>query len=218
MSALYQAVIFDLDGVICSTDQYHYKAWKALADRLGIPFDERTNNRLRGVSRLESLAVILGSAPGQNFTDEQKQEMAAQKNELYRQMLRDMTPADLSGDVLETLLALRQAGLKVAIGSSSKNSPYILQQIGLRGFFDAEADGNDIANSKPHPEVFLLAARRLGLAPADCLVVEDAKSGLAAAVAGGFDSAAIGDAFGDGRARYHMERLSELPGLILRAN
>lgn len=205
----YKAIIFDLDGVICSTDEYHYQAWKALADRLGIPFDRTINNRLRGVSRMESLEIILEKAE-RAYTAEEKAAFAEEKNALYRELLHQMSAADLSGEVRDTLNALCKKGVRVAIGSSSKNTPFILERIGLSGFFDAVADGNMITHSKPHPEVFLKAADLIGLSPADCLVVEDARAGVEAAVAGGFACAAIGDAKDDVRADHHLDVLSDL--------
>lgn len=208
----YKAIIFDLDGVICSTDEYHYQAWKALADRLSIPFDRTINNRLRGVSRMESLEIILEKAE-REYTPDEKAAFAEEKNTLYRELLHQMSAADLSGEVRQTLNALCDRGVRVAIGSSSKNTPFILDRIGLGDFFEAVADGNCITHSKPHPEVFLKAAAMLGLDPADCLVVEDAHAGVEAAVAGGFDCAAIGDARGDERARFHLESFGELNGI-----
>lgn len=205
----YKGIIFDLDGVICSTDEYHYLAWKALANRLAIPFDRARNNLLRGVSRMDSLGIILEKSD-KAYTEEEKAAFAENKNALYRELLGRMSTADLTDDVRTTLETLRGAGLRLAIGSSSRNTPYILERIGLGGFFDAVADGNCITHSKPHPEVFLKAAEMLGLAPADCLVVEDAHAGVEAAVAGGFDCAAIGDARDDARAAYHLNVFSEL--------
>ena len=209
----YKGIIFDLDGVICSTDEYHYLAWKALADRLQIPFDRERNNLLRGVSRMASLDIILEKAE-KTYTADEKAAFAEEKNDLYRQLLRRMTPDDLPDDVKTTLDALRKAGLKLAIGSSSKNTPFILERIGLGSFFDAVADGNCITHSKPHPEVFLKAAEMLRLAPKDCRVVEDAHAGVKAAVAGGFDCAAVGDARDDVRAAYHLDRLTQLIPVI----
>lgn len=205
----YKGIIFDLDGVICSTDEYHYLAWKALASRLGIPFDRTINNRLRGVSRMESLDIILEKAEI-TYAAEEKAAFAQEKNTLYRQLLSAMSRADLAEEVRDTLNILRNAGLKLAIGSSSKNTPFILERIGLDGFFDAVADGNAITHSKPHPEVFLKAADMLGLAPSVCLVVEDAHAGVEAGVAGGFACAAIGDAKDDSRAAYHLDAFADL--------
>ena len=205
----YKGIIFDLDGVICSTDEYHYQAWKALADRLGIPFDRERNNLLRGVSRMASLDIILEKSD-QQFSPEEKTALAEEKNALYRALLKQMTPGDLPDGVKATLEALRKSGLKLAIGSSSKNAPFILGQLGLEHFFDAVADGNCITRSKPDPEVFLKAAEMIGESPKDCLVVEDAHAGIEAAVNGGFDGAAIGDARDDERARWHLNSLSDL--------
>lgn len=207
----YKGIIFDLDGVICYTDQYHYKAWKMLADKLGIPFDEQINNRLRGVSRMESLEIILEKSE-KAYTEEEKVEMAEEKNANYRELLAQMSPKDLSSEVKETLDLLHGTKL-LAIGSSSKNTAFILERIGLAGYFDAVADGNDITRSKPDPEVFLIAARHLNLKPQECLVVEDAKAGVDAAVAGGFDCAAVGDAAGYGAATYSLKSVCDLKEL-----
>lgn len=208
-----QGIIFDLDGVICSTDDYHYLAWKALANRLGIPFDRTINNRLRGVSRMESLDIILEKSTVA-YTDEEKLAFATEKNDLYRESLKQMSPADLSEEVRTILDALRARGLKLAIGSSSKNTPFILERIGLGSYFDFIADGNCITHSKPDPEVFLKAAEGIGLAPSACLVVEDAKAGVQAAVTGGFACAAMGDAKEDERATYHLNRFADLMACI----
>ena len=210
----YEGVIFDLDGVICSTDEYHYMAWKALADRLGIPFDRDRNNLLRGVSRMSSLEIILAQAD-KTYSDAEKTALANEKNELYRSLLSNMSPSDLPEDVLKTLQYLQAQGLKLAIGSSSRNTPFILERLGLEDFFDAVSDGNCISHSKPHPEVFLKAASMLSLEPCNCLVVEDAHAGVEAAVAGGFDCAAIGDAMEDERARWHLHQLSDLKRVVI---
>lgn len=211
----YNAVLFDLDGVICHTDAYHYKAWKRLADKLGIPFDETVNNRLRGVSRMQSLAIILEKYTGPPLSDEKKLQLADEKNTLYRSMLQTMGEKDLAPPVQSTLLALRSAGYKLAIASSSRNAPLILERLGLAGFFDAVVDGNGITHSKPHPEVFLKAAKALGEKPAACLVVEDAAAGVQAAVAGGFDVAAVGDAAQDKRATYMLGAVEDLRPILL---
>lgn len=205
----YKGIIFDLDGVICFTDKYHYQAWKKIADELGIYFDEQINNRLRGVSRMESLDIVLERYDGV-LPDEEKLKWATIKNDYYRELLQGMTPKDLDSETKETLLELRKMGLLLAIGSSSKNSKIILNNIGLGEFFDAVSDGNNIAKSKPDPEVFLKAAQFIGCSPEECLVVEDAAAGIDAAAAGGFDSAAIGDAVNYGRATYNLTSFSDL--------
>lgn len=210
----YQAVIFDLDGVICFTDKYHYQAWKAVADELGVYFDETINNRLRGVSRMDSLEIILERYDGR-LTDAQKVAIAEKKNALYRKLLQNMSPSDLSAEVKSTLDALRAGGLKLAIGSSSKNTRFILSQLGLEGFFDAISDGTNITRSKPDPQVFTMAAGFLGLDPSVCLVVEDAQAGIAAARAGGFDSAGLGEAAACGQATYALGCFADLTAICL---
>lgn len=184
------AIIFDLDGVICSTDRYHYLAWKALADRLGIYFDEEINRQLRGISRMESLEIVLGKHSS-DYSAEEKIALAAEKNEIYKSYLSSMTPGDLSKEVRMTLHTLRQRGYLLAIGSSSKNTKQILTQLGLGQFFDAIADGTMITKSKPDPEVFLLAASMLGVSPENAIVIEDAESGIRAAKAGRFRAIGI---------------------------
>ncbi len=206
----YQAIIFDLDGVICFTDEYHYLAWKQMADSLGVYFDRQINNRLRGVSRMASLEIVLERYSGPALSDERKVELATMKNDIYRESLAQMSPADLSDEVRDTLNGLRERGLKLAIGSSSKNTPFILGQLGLGSFFDAVSDGNNITRSKPDPEVFLKAAEMLGLEPSVCLVVEDAVSGAEAGHAGGFDVACVGDAARAGSGDYNMQSVAEL--------
>ncbi|MGN0337960.1 MAG: beta-phosphoglucomutase [Lachnospiraceae bacterium] len=204
-----KAVIFDLDGVICFTDQYHYLAWKEVADEIGVYFDETINNRLRGVSRMDSLNIILEKSD-KAYTHEQKEALAAKKNAIYVKLLEQMSPADLSDEVKTTLDALRAKGLKLAIGSSSKNTKMILKQIGLGDYFDAISDGTNIVNSKPDPEVFLKAAEFVSENPKDCLVVEDALAGIEAAVRGGFKSAGLGEAATHEKVTYPMENFRDL--------
>lgn len=210
----YQAIIFDLDGVICHTDEYHYQAWKQMSDELGIYFDREINNRLRGVSRMDSLEIILERYTGPALSDTDKAALAEKKNALYRTNLARMTPNDLPDEVKQTLEALRSQGIRLAIGSSSKNTPFILERIGLTGYFDAISDGNNITHSKPDPEVFLKAAEFLGLPSGACLVVEDAVSGAQAAHAGGFRAACVGDAAQAGAGDYNLNRISELLDVV----
>ena len=205
----YQAVIFDLDGVICHTDKYHYLAWKKIADEIGVCFNEQINNRLRGVSRYESLDIILEAYDGE-LTEKQKHDFAEKKNALYRHLLKDMSPDDLSTEVKDTLDKIKEKGMIMAIGSSSKNAKYILEQIGLGGYFAAVSDGTNIVRSKPDPEVFLKASEYAGVSPQNCLVVEDAKSGIEAALAADMDAAAVGDAVRYHLATYDLNTFSEL--------
>lgn len=207
------AIIFDLDGVLCSTDRYHYLAWKALADRLKIPFDEQVNGRLRGVSRMESLDILLGEKSNL-YSKEEKLAMAEEKNSLYKGYLAAMTPGDLSRDVRMTLHTLRQRGYLLAVGSSSKNAKLILRQLGLGDFFDAVADGTMIKNSKPDPEVFLLAASLLGVPPQNAMVIEDAKSGVRAARAGRFRAIGIRTEGNDPDSDITIKRLSNLTDIL----
>ena len=195
-----KGVIFDLDGVIVSTDELHYLGWKHMADSEGIYFDREINERLRGVSRMASLDIILEKAT-KTYTDEQKVALATLKNDYYKQLLSTrVSSKDILPGVMNVLDGLKAAGVKIAIGSSSKNTPTILKQIGLDKKFDAVSDGNNITNSKPDPEVFLKAAQFIGLDPKDCLVVEDAEAGISAAKAGGMKALAVGSAITDKRA------------------
>lgn len=205
----YKGIIFDLDGVICSTDKYHYLAWKNIADSIGVCFDEKINNRLRGISRMKSLEIILERSE-RHFSEDEKKSLTDTKNEQYRELLMDMSPADLSYEVKSTLDSLRRKGIKLAIGSSSRNAKLILDRLGLRDYFDAVSDGNNITHSKPDPEVFLAAADMLGLDPGSCLVVEDALAGIEASVAGGFESAGIGDAAEHPHVTYRLNSFSDL--------
>lgn len=210
----FKAIIFDLDGVICSTDEYHYQAWKKMADSMGIYFDRTINNRLRGVSRMESLEIILERYQGQPLSDAKKEELATMKNDIYRESLHQMSTVDLSDEVRDTLNALRAKGLRLAIGSSSKNTPFILKRLGLENFFDAVSDGNNITRSKPDPEVFLKAAQFVDMEPADCLVVEDAVSGAQAGHAGGFQVACVGDASAAGAGDFNLKSFGQLLELV----
>ena len=209
----YRAVIFDLDGVICETDRYHYKSWKELADSIGVSFDEAINNKLRGISRMASLDIILGESETL-YSNEEKEALAEKKNIRYRELLETMTPKDLDTEVKWVLKEVKSRGLKIAIGSSSKNAKLILERLGIDSEFDVISDGNNIVKAKPDPEIFLKAAEGLGIEPKDCLVVEDAKSGVLAAEAGGMDCAAIGDARKYGIAKYNLGSINELLDIV----
>lgn len=210
----YRGVIFDLDGVICFTDEYHYLAWKEMAHSINTYFDREINNRLRGVSRMASLEIILERYEGPTLSQKDKERLAAQKNEIYRKLLSAMSPADLPNEVKITLIELRARGLELAVGSSSKNTPMILERIGLDGFFDAVADGNCITYSKPDPEVFLKAAEFIDLPPSACLVVEDAVAGAEAGHRGGFAVACVGDASQAGAGDYNLSSVSDLLNIL----
>lgn len=209
----YQAIIFDLDGVICHTDKYHYQAWKQISDELGIYFDEVINNRLRGVSRMESFEIILERYDGQ-MSRENKIAYTGKKNDIYKNLLKSMSSLDLQVEVKSTLDKLRSKGIKLAIGSSSKNARFILERLGLENYFDAICDGNNISQSKPAPEVFIKAAQFLSEVQDKCLVVEDATSGLEAARAGGMDCAGMGDASESELATYRLSKFEDLLNII----
>ena len=208
-----KAFIFDLDGVIVFTDQFHYKAWKQLADKLDIYFDETINHRLRGVSRMDSLEIILENYQGKPFTQEEKEALAEEKNAIYRELLKTMTPADVSEEVRATLKELRRRGYKLSIGSSSKNAKFILEKVELTDYFDAISDGTNITKSKPDPEVFLKAAEYLKEQPECCMVVEDAEAGIEAAIAGGMHTAGIGEAAAYDKTEFAIHRFGELLSL-----
>jgi beta-phosphoglucomutase len=202
-----KAVIFDLDGVIVSTDEHHFQAWKQLADEEGIPFDRKDNERLRGVSRMESLEIILEKS-AKRYSLEERRELAERKNAYYRALLTGLSPADILPGVINVIKALKHRQVKIAIGSSSKNARAILRAVGLEDEFDVITDGNDIPRSKPDPAVFTIAARRLGISPEGCLVVEDANAGVEAGAAAGMTVLAVGAAAGHPRAARCAENLS----------
>lgn len=202
-----KGIIFDLDGVIVSTDTYHYKAWKSLATQLSIAFDRHDNERLRGVSRMESLKIILEKSTVEYSTKE-LESMLETKNTLYQSKLSKLSQEDILPGIKEVLNFLKEANIPIAIGSSSKNAPIILKQIGVDHMFEAMIDGNQISKSKPDPEVFLKAAVALGLEPQECLVVEDADAGIKAALAGNMPVVAVGAAHKNSEATYCRESLS----------
>lgn len=202
----YKAIIFDLDGVVVSTDNCHYEAWKRMADEENIYFDRTINERLRGVSRMESLDIVLEKSEV-DYIDEQKLELAERKNRYYKELIAKLDNSAILEGAVEFIENAKSLGLKVAIGSSSKNTIAILNQVGITDLFDAVADGNDIKKSKPDPEVFLVAAKRLELSPKDCLVVEDADAGVEAALTAGMDVLAVGYAAINGNATYSANGL-----------
>lgn len=209
-----KGLIFDLDGVLVFTDKFHYQAWKTMADELGVYFDETINHRLRGVSRMDSLEIILERYEGPDLSLREKEKLAEKKNEIYRTLLESMTPDDVTKEVRDTLTKLREKGYKLAIGSSSKNAKFILEKVELKDAFDAISDGNNITKSKPDPEVFLKAAEYLGLPPKACMVVEDAEAGIEAAKKGGMYAAGIGEAAKSINADESLKTFSELVDIV----
>lgn len=211
------AVLFDLDGVIVSTDEYHYQAWKKIADDCGIYFDRLINNRLRGVSRRESLEIILERAD-RDFSEEEKIRLTEEKNEIYRQLLNNLSPEDIEPGYAEVSAYLAEHGIHTAVASSSRNTRTILQKIGLIDDFDGIVDGTMIRHSKPDPEVFLRAAGLLQMDPACCLVVEDALAGVEAGKAAGMMTAGIKDASGSEYTDYPVASLQEIIEIIEKQN
>jgi beta-phosphoglucomutase len=186
-----KACIFDLDGVIVDTAVYHYKAWKRLANELGFDFTEEDNEKLKGVSRVCSLELILQWG-GVTKTEAEQEELATRKNDWYVEMINHMTPAEILPGAKEFLETCRAVGIKTALGSASKNSTTILNKIYMAGLFDAVIDGNKVSKPKPDPEVFLKGAEALNTVPANCVVFEDAIAGVEAAINAGMKVVGIG--------------------------
>lgn len=199
-----KGVIFDLDGVILSTDNFHYMAWKKMADEEGIEFNRLINERLRGVSRMASLEIILEKAE-KKYTQNEKDALAERKNNYYRKYLEDLKPEDLFPGALEMIKFLKGNGYKVSIGSSSKNTKTILKKAEITGLFDAVSDGTNISKSKPDPEVFLKAAEWMGCRPSDCFVIEDAGAGIEAGNRGGMVTIGVGAAKDNPNATHSAE-------------
>ena len=209
MIFMIQAVLFDLDGVLVSTDEMHYRAWKRLAEDLHIDdFTREDNLRQRGVSRMESLEVLLEKSPV-GYTPQEKEQLAERKNEYFTELLKSLSPKDVLPGALSLIHTLKQNGILVAVGSSSKNAPQILHRTGLEQYLDGMSCGLDITKSKPDPQVFLVAAKRLGVSPSDCLVVEDSDSGIQAAKTGGMYSLAVGSASRNPDADFRAETLEQ---------
>lgn len=184
--------IFDLDGVICNTAKYHYLAWKELADGLKIPFDLKDNERLKGVSRMDSLEIILSLGNRENMPEEEKLAMADRKNTRYVEMISKMERDEILPGVEEFLTGLHEKGIKIALGSASKNTSIIMECLGLQQIFDYIVDGTMVTKSKPDPEVFVKSMEYYGLKPEECIVFEDAAAGVEAAHRGGMRCVGIG--------------------------
>src|SRR5215207_4638853 len=184
-----RAFIFDLDGVLTDTAEYHYRGWKRLADELDIPFTREDNESLRGIPRRASLSLII---KGHEYAENEIQEMMENKNRYYLEFIKDITPRDVLPGARELLEEIRAAGLKSALGSASKNAPEVVERLGIAELLDTISDGNSVEFQKPAPDLFLHAAAQLGLSPSECIVVEDAAAGIEAAQAGGFRSVRLG--------------------------
>lgn len=191
MTSRFKAVIFDLDGVITDTAHYHYLAWKRLAESQGVHFDHAFNENLKGIDRMGSLDLILASA-SRTYSMEEKLALADEKNEHYKTLINTMSAADLLPGAVQALDAVRAAGLKIGLASVSKNAFTVLDHLGIADKFDYVVDAAKIARGKPDPEIFLKAAQELGVAPADCLGVEDAVAGVASIKGAGMYALGIG--------------------------
>ena len=203
------ACIFDLDGVIVDTARYHFLAWKKLTDELGIHFTEEDNERLKGVSRIASLEIIL-EIGNINADEDQKHEYATRKNQWYVDYISKMTPDEILPGSLSFIRELKNAGIHVAIGSASKNTPMILERVGISTLFDAVADGNIVKKAKPDPEVFLKAAELTGTKPEKCMVFEDAVAGVQAALNAGMLCIGIGSPEILNQAHFVVSGLNEM--------
>lgn len=188
-----KGAIFDLDGVIVDTAKYHYLSWRSLAGELGFPFTEQDNERLKGVSRMRSLDILL-EIGGLEYSEAEKLAMAEKKNRLYVEYISGLDESELLPGVRAYLNALRARGVAIALGSASKNAEFILEKLNIAELFDVVIDGNKVARAKPDPEVFQSACRELGLEPQDCVVFEDAEAGVAAGKAAGMQVVGIGKA------------------------
>lgn len=202
-----RGVIFDLDGVLVSTDELHYQAWKKLAEELGITdFTKEDNEKQRGVSRMASLEVVLAKGKT-SYTEEEKVRLAERKNDYYKEMLGSLDGSAVLAGAFETLRMLREAHILVGVGSASKNTPMILEKTGLAPYIDEVSCGLDTTLSKPHPEVFQIAAHKLRLSAGECLVVEDSAAGIEAAKAAGMKSLGVGPYYKTLRATYEATGL-----------
>lgn len=188
-----KAAVFDLDGVITDSAKYHFQAWKMIADELGIPFDETYNEKLKGVSRMESLNLILDNGPGRDaFTDEKKQELATQKNEFYKTLIKQITPADLLAGIGEILKDLKAASVLVGLASVSKNAPAIISYLQIGDYFDYMADAANVPNSKPAPDIFIDNLVHLHVEPEEAVGIEDAEAGIEAIHRAGMKAIGVG--------------------------
>lgn len=206
----YKGAIFDLDGVIVDTAKYHYLAWRELANELGFDFSEEENEALKGVSRTASLDILLRIGEI-TATKEEKQEMADSKNKRYVKLLSILTSDELLPGSLECLQTLRKMGVKIALGSASKNAPTILKKLNITELFDSIIDGNKVTKAKPDPEVFIIGAEELGLKNEDCVIFEDAQAGIDAIIAMGAYPVAVGSKENLKGGKLYINNLGEFP-------
>ena len=203
-----KALLFDLDGVIVSTEKNHFEAWQQTANKLGISFTEHDNEALKGVNRVDSLRKIL-SLGDLAISEQEFEALLTYKNEVYLASISNLSTSDILPGVMDLLKSAKAKGIKIGLGSSSKNAPMILERLGIKSWFDVLIDGNGVKNPKPDPEVFLNGAKSLGLLPSECLVFEDALSGVKAAKDGGFIAIGVGNPMLKGIADVYLNELTE---------
>lgn len=203
-----KAFLFDLDGVLVSTEHNHFLAWQRCAHSLGIAFTEKENELLKGVSRVDSLKKILVLG-AKTISTEEFEDLLISKNDFYLESIQDLNQSDLLPGVLDLLKAAKTKGIQLGVGSSSKNANFILDKLQIRSYFEVVIDGNGVKDPKPHPEVFLNGASALGLDPSVCMVFEDAASGIAAAKAGGFTAVGVGNPHIANMADIYLNDLTE---------
>lgn len=209
-----RACIFDLDGVIVDTARYHYLAWSRLAQELGVKFTELDNERLKGVSRMRSLEIIL-ELGGLSLTDHDKEKLANKKNAWFVDFLERMIPEEIFPGVRPLIENLRKDGIKIGLASSSRNAKMVIQLLHIEGVFDVVVDGTMVKHSKPDPEIFLLTAEKLGVDPRDCVVFEDAEAGVEAAVNAGMKCVGVGSVTQLGKANRVIARTSDFQPAVL---
>lgn len=203
--------IFDLDGVLTDSAEYHYLAWKNLGEKLGISIDREFNEKLKGISRLESLNKILEYGnKDKDYTEEEKQKLSDQKNEEYVQLIQQVTDKDLLPGILELLQSLKENNISIGLASASQNGPFLLEKLGIANFFDVVVDPTTLKNGKPDPEIFLTAAEKLGLKPSECVGVEDAAAGVDAIKSANMFSVGVGTAQALPHADYRVDTTAEL--------
>lgn len=203
----YEAFIFDLDGVITDTAEFHYKAWKRLADEEGIPFNRETNENLRGVSRRKSLEIILN---GREVSEESIEEMMARKNGYYQDFIEKITPDAMLPGAKDILEELKDKGYKLAVASASKNAKPVLENLNIADMFDTISDGYSVKNTKPAPDLFIHTAEKIGVEPVMCAVFEDAEAGIEAALAAGMTAIGIGPEERVGKAHYRYDEVKDV--------
>jgi beta-phosphoglucomutase len=204
-----KAIILDLDGVVTDTAEYHFLAWKRLADEENVPFTREDNEQLRGVSRRRSLELLMGDHLGR-YNETQIQEMMARKNSYYQEMLELITPNDFLPGARQLLEDIKARGLRVAIGSASKNTRTVLTRLGILDFFDGISDGYTVTRAKPAPDVFVYAAGAVGVPAENCVVVEDAESGIQAALTGGMVAVGVGPPERTGKAHFRYDTTGDI--------